>query len=69
MNCTVQFMDAVPVRTPAQALAVPGVARDAFTAGLGPAMFTGAGVALTGVGIALTLAPRRIKSDDSGDQP
>ncbi|MER5224546.1 DHA2 family efflux MFS transporter permease subunit [Streptomyces flaveus] len=46
--------------------AVARIARDAFTAGLGPAMFTGAAIAVIGVVIALALAPRRTNSDDSG---
>ncbi|WP_194236388.1 DHA2 family efflux MFS transporter permease subunit [Streptomyces acidicola] len=59
---------AVAERLPAQAgAAVARTARDAFTAGLGPAMFTGAAIATAGVVIALAFAPRRIHSDDSGD--
>lgn len=46
---------------------VTRAARDAFTAGPGPAMFTGAAIALAGVVIALAFAPLRIHSDDSGD--
>ncbi|GGN89394.1 hypothetical protein GCM10011579_084190 [Streptomyces albiflavescens] len=57
------------VLLPGQAgAAVAHTAREAFATGLGPAKFTGAAIAAAGVDTALTLAPRRIESDDSGDQ-
>lgn len=60
---------AVAERLPQQAgAAFARPARDAFTTGLGPAMFTGAAIALVGVVSALLLAPRRIDSDESGDR-
>ncbi|GAA3824574.1 MFS transporter [Streptomyces phyllanthi] len=46
--------------------ALARAARDAFTAGLGPSMFTGAAIAVVGFVVALVLAPRRTNSDDSG---